>query len=115
MTYLDRPPPPKGPPWAHNSLGGSVHNALAGWWRLKRAERTPAAAAGLLERGWITEGFADDAQSAEYLRRSATMVERYGARLDPACGPGGIEGTGAAKADPIPDSGRMGRLGQRPA
>ena len=30
MTYLDRPPPPKGAPWAHNSLGASVHNALAG-------------------------------------------------------------------------------------
>ncbi|MGO9382110.1 MAG: hypothetical protein ACLP4W_08430, partial [Mycobacterium sp.] len=25
MTYLDRPPPPKGPPWGHNSLGASVH------------------------------------------------------------------------------------------
>ena len=36
MTYLDRPPPGKGPPWAHNSLGASVHNALAGWWRLPR-------------------------------------------------------------------------------
>ena len=34
MSYLDRPPPPKGPPWAHNSLGASIHNALAGWWRL---------------------------------------------------------------------------------
>ena len=31
MSYLDRPPPGKGPPWAHNSLGASVHNALAGW------------------------------------------------------------------------------------
>ncbi len=30
MTYLDRPPPPKGAPWAHNSVGASVHNALAG-------------------------------------------------------------------------------------
>ena len=30
MSYLDRPPPPKGPPWAHNSLGASIHNALAG-------------------------------------------------------------------------------------
>jgi len=29
MSYLDRPVPPKGPPWAHNSLGASVHNALA--------------------------------------------------------------------------------------
>ncbi|MDA8323370.1 MAG: PD-(D/E)XK nuclease family protein, partial [Actinomycetota bacterium] len=24
MTYLDRPAPRKGPPWAHNSLGASV-------------------------------------------------------------------------------------------
>ena len=29
MTYLDRPRPDKGPPWAHNSVGASVHNALA--------------------------------------------------------------------------------------
>ena len=27
-TYVDRPAPPKGPPWAHNSLGASVHTAL---------------------------------------------------------------------------------------
>ena len=40
MSYLDRPSPPKGPPWAHNSLGASVHNALAGWWRLPLAQRT---------------------------------------------------------------------------
>src|ERR1022692_5093891 len=64
MTYLDRPPPPKGPPWAHNSMGASVHNALAGWWRLPRGDRTVAAAGDLLERGWLQEGFADDAQSA---------------------------------------------------
>jgi putative RecB family exonuclease len=115
MTYLDRPPLPKGPPWAHNSLGASVHNALAGWWRLMRAERTPAAAAGLLERGWITEGFADDAQSADYLRRSKTMVERYVARLDPAREPVGIERTVAAKTDLIAISGRIDRLDDRPA
>ena len=45
MSYLDRPVPPKGPPWAHNSLGASVHNALAGWWRLPLARRTVAAPA----------------------------------------------------------------------
>jgi RecB family exonuclease len=115
MTYLDRPPPPKGPPWAHNSLGASVHNALAGWWRLKRTERTPAAAGGLLERGWITEGFADDDQSAQYMRRSKTMVERYVDRLDPACEPVGIERTVAAKTDLIAISGRIDRLDDRPA
>ena len=40
MSYLDRPAPPKGPPWAHNSVGASVHNALAGWWRLPLSRRT---------------------------------------------------------------------------
>ena len=43
MSYLDRPVPPKGPPWAHNSLGATIHNALAGWWRLPLARRTVAA------------------------------------------------------------------------
>ena len=56
MTYLDRPAPPKGPPWAHNSLGLSVHNALASWWRLPLPERTPEAAGTLLLRGWIAAG-----------------------------------------------------------
>ncbi len=51
MSYLDRPPPPKGPPWAHNSLGASIHNALAGWWRLPLAQRTVAAAGTLVDRG----------------------------------------------------------------
>ncbi|MDR2984477.1 MAG: PD-(D/E)XK nuclease family protein [Nocardiopsaceae bacterium] len=115
MTYLDRPSPPKGPPWAHNSLGASVHNALAGWWRLKRAQRTPEAAARLLADGWINEGFSDDAQSAEYLRRSQTMVEEYVAKLDPACEPAGIERTVAAKTDLIAMSGRIDRLDDRPA
>src|SRR5215475_8139556 len=62
MTYLDRPAPPKGPPWAHNSLGASVHNALANWWRLPRARRTVGVSGRLLERGWIVEGYADDGQ-----------------------------------------------------
>ncbi len=70
MTYLDRPPPPKGPPWAHNSLGASVHNALAGWWRLPFAKRTVAAAGDLLDGGWIDQGYASGAQSAQW-RESA--------------------------------------------
>ena len=114
MTYLDRPAPPKGPPWAHNSLGASVHNALAGWWRLPVAERTPAAAVLLLERGWLTDGFADDAQSAQYLRRSTAMVRDYVARLDPACEPAGVERTVGTKTDLIAVSGRIDRLDDRP-
>src|SRR6266566_1797046 len=115
MTYLDRPPPPKGPPWAHNSLGASVHNALAGWWRLPLAERTVAAAGTLLERGWITEGFADAAQSASYRAIARQMVEGYVGGLDPADEPVGIERTVAAKTDRIALSGRIDRLDERPA
>ena len=114
MTYLDRPRPPKGPPWAHNSLGASVHNALAGWWRLPLAERTPAAAGRLLVTGWLTDGYADDAQSDRYRERSRRMVERYTESLNPVAEPAGIERTVATKTDRIAVSGRIDRLDDRP-
>ncbi len=113
MSYLDRPPPPKGPPWAHNSLGASVHNALAGWWRLPRRQRTVARAGDLLESGWIGDGFADDAQSAAHRRQCRGMVERYVAGLDPAVEPLGVERTVATRTDLIAVSGRIDRLDDR--
>ncbi|HBW20167.1 MAG TPA: recombinase RecB, partial [Actinobacteria bacterium] len=113
MTYLDRPPPAKGPPWAHNSLGASVHNALAGWWRLPVSARTVTAAGDLLEQGWLTDGFADDAQSAAHRRRCRAMVEGYVARLDPASPPAGVERTVATRTDLIAVSGRIDRLDDR--
>jgi RecB family exonuclease len=113
MSYLDRPPPAKGPPWAHNSMGASVHNALAGWWRLPRRERTVAAAGELLERGWLEDGYADDAQSTQHRRRARRMVESYVAGLDPAREPLGVERTVATKTDLIAFSGRVDRLDDR--
>ena len=113
MTYLDRPAPPKGPPWAHNSVGASVHNALAGWWRLPRRERSVPAAGDLLERGWIDEGFADTAQSVRYRDRARVMVERYVSGLDPACEPAGVERTVATRTELIAVSGRIDRLDDR--
>jgi RecB family exonuclease len=113
MTYLDRPPPPKGPPWAHNSVGASVHNALAGWWRLPRSQRTVAAAGDLLDRGWLTDGFADDAQLAAQRRRWRPLVESYVARLDPDNEPLGVERTVATRTDLIAVSGRIDRLDDR--
>jgi putative RecB family exonuclease len=115
MTYLDRPPPPKGAPWAHNSLGASIHNALAGWWRLPRRERTVTAAGDLLESGWISDGFADDAQSAAHRRRCRRMVEGYVVALDPAVEPLGVERTVATRTDLIAVSGRIDRLDDRRA
>lgn len=113
MTYLDRPMPPKGPPWAHNSVGAAVHNALAGWWRLPPAERTPEAAGTLLARGWLTDGFRDEAQSARWRERAREMTERYAAGLDPADEPVGVERTVAARTDRIAVSGRIDRLDAR--
>jgi RecB family exonuclease len=115
MSYLDRPAPPKGPPWAHNSLGASVHNALAGWWRLPLRERTVNAAGGLLARGWINEGFADDRLSGQYRDWARRMVEGYVAGLDPADEPAGVERTVATRTDRIAVSGRIDRLDERPA
>ncbi|HLI36500.1 MAG TPA: PD-(D/E)XK nuclease family protein [Streptosporangiaceae bacterium] len=115
MAYLDRPAPPKGPPWAHNSLGASVHSALAAWWKLPLAERTAAAAGGLLDRCWIDEGFADAAQSRRQRSRARRMVESYVAGLDPADEPLGVERTVAARTGLIAVSGRIDRLDERPA
>ncbi|WP_019634716.1 RecB family exonuclease [Actinomadura atramentaria] len=113
MAYLDRPAPPRGPRWAHNSFGVSVHNALAGWWKLPAADRTPAAAGTLLARGWIPDGFRDAAQSARHRDRAREMVERYTARLDPADEPLGVERTVATRTDRIAVSGRIDRLDAR--
>ncbi|RAY13281.1 recombinase RecB [Actinomadura craniellae] len=113
MTYLDRPAPQKGPPWAHNSLGASVHNALAAWWRLPEAERTPEAAGGLLLRGWLTDGYRDAEQSAAWRERAREMVQRYVAGLDPADEPVGVERTVATRTDRIAVSGRIDRLDAR--
>jgi RecB family exonuclease len=115
MSYLDRPTPAKGPPWAHNSLGAAVHNALAGWWRLPPARRTVAAAGTLVDRGWIDQGFADETQSVRQRERAIAMVEAYVARLDPADEPLGIERTVATRTDKIAVSGRIDRLDSRPA
>src|ERR1700727_1721711 len=110
MGYLDRPAPPKGPPWAHNSLGASVHNALAAWWRLPLSRRTAQAAGALLIQGWIGEGFAGNAQSASYRDWARSLVEGYVSGLDPADEPVGVERTVATRTDKIAVSGRIDRL-----
>jgi RecB family exonuclease len=114
MSYLDRPVPPKGPPWAHNSLGASVHNALAGWWRLPLPRRTVQAAGALVTQGWIGEGFASEAQSARYRDWARSLVEDYVHGLDPSDEPVGVERTVATRTDKIAVSGRIDRLDARP-
>jgi RecB family exonuclease len=113
FAYLDRPTPPKGPPWAHNSVGASVHTALADWYRLDPGERTAARAGELVDRAWLTDGFRDDDQSDRWRARSREMVQRYAAAVDPRVDPVGIERTVATKTDVLALSGRVDRLDLR--
>lgn len=113
LTYVDRPAPAKGPPWAHNSVGAAVHSALAGWWSLPAAQRTPLAGARLVHECWLPTGFRDSEQADAWRDRAAAMVERYVATLDPDDEPVGVERTVALRTPAVALSGRIDRLDRR--
>jgi RecB family exonuclease len=113
FTYLDRPTPPKGPPWAHNSMGAAVHAALAAWWSLPLDARTPQAAADLVRAKWVPLGFRDDEQSGQWRERAAEMVARYVDGVDPADEPLGVERTVGMATPVLAFSGRIDRLDRR--
>jgi len=113
FVYVDRPTPPKGPPWAHNSVGAAVHTALASWWGLPLSDRSPAAAASIVRQRWISLGFRDDEQSAGWRERAAEMVAGYVERLDPRDEPVGVERTVAMRTERLALSGRIDRLDRR--
>ncbi|MGH3501990.1 MAG: RecB family exonuclease [Nocardioidaceae bacterium] len=110
FSYLDRPTPPKGPPWAHNSFGAAVHSALASWWKQPIERRTVARAGALLDDAWLVDGYRDDRQRDAAHARAREMVERYVADLDPADEPVGVERTVALKTDHAALFGRVDRI-----
>lgn len=113
FTYLDRPPPPKGPPWAHNTVGAVVHNVLSTWWRLPTTARTPERAGALVDELWMTEGFRDTEQVTRWRGRARDMVERYVSGLDPEDEPRGVERTVGLIHGQASLSGRIDRIDQR--
>ncbi|HVS69511.1 MAG TPA: PD-(D/E)XK nuclease family protein [Mycobacteriales bacterium] len=113
FAYVDRPTPPKGPPWAHNSVGAAVHAALAAWWALPLEERATSAVRRLVHEKWSPNGFRDDQQSDEWRDRAVDMTERYVATLDPADEPLGVERTVGMKTPRLALSGRIDRLDRR--
>ena len=115
FAYVDRPTPPKGAPWAHSSLGASVHNALAAWWSLPMERRDPEEAGRLLQSGWLEDGYRDDAQSAQWLARAREMVMAYVAALDPADEPRGVERSVGYRTEAISVTGRVDRIDERPS
>ncbi len=113
FTYLERRQ--KGLPWAHNSVGASVHNALRDWWLLPLPRRTPGEAADLVSRNWLTDGFRDGSQAAEWRDRAAAMTEAYAATLDPEEEPIGVERTVSARTSALALQGRVDRIDLRPS
>jgi RecB family exonuclease len=110
FAYLDRPAPPKGPPWAHNSVGAAVHSALADWWSLPFPQRQPGRGVELVRKRWLSDGFASPEQSAAMRERAVGWVEEYLLRVDPAAEPLGVERTVAVPTERLALSGRVDRI-----
>jgi len=113
FTYLDKPMPPKGPPWAHNSLGAAVHTALASWWKVPIEQRTVVRAGDLLDQAWLIDGYRDQVQRDQARARARAMVERYVADVDPRDEPVGVERMVALKTDHAALFGRVDRIDDR--
>jgi putative RecB family exonuclease len=113
FAYLVRPTPPKGPPWAHNTVGSAVHAALRAWWDLPVDRRTTAAARQLLYVNWSANGFRDEEQSARWRAKAAGWLTDYVAGLDPADEPVGTERHVATTTERLALMGRVDRIDQR--
>jgi putative RecB family exonuclease len=113
MTYLDRPTPARGAPWAHNTVGAAVHNVLRAFFELPPARRTPDAAAGLVAAHWKTDGFRDAEQAATHRRRAETWVHDYVETLEPAFEPLGIERWVSTPSRRFVAEGRVDRIDDR--
>jgi putative RecB family exonuclease len=119
FAYVDRPAPPRGRPWAHNSVGATAHLALHRWWLLPRAHRTPDEGARLVEDNWPALGFRDGAQSTQACADTAGWVRAYLAAgpaefgVDPRADPVGVERTVATRTERLAVSGRVDRVDDR--
>ncbi len=113
-TYRDRPQPQKGPPWAHNSLGASVHNALKNWYALSAEAREPAVLPRLLRGTWVMEGYQDSEQERAAFDLALRWLEEYVKTLDPADeDPVGLERVVATRTSVLAFNGRVDRIDRR--
>ena len=112
-SYVDRPTPPKGPPWAHNSLGASVHTALKNWYALPADAKHRDALPTLLKATWVREGYRDVDQERVVYRRALGWLDTYVAGLDPEDEPLGVERVVATKTAVLAFNGRADRIDGR--
>jgi RecB family exonuclease len=112
-SYVDRPTPQKGPPWAHNSLGASVHTALKNWYAAPADRRATAPVATLLKATWVGEGYRDEEQERRAYRLALGWLESYVGALNPDDEPLGVERVVAAKTAVLAFNGRADRIDSR--
>ncbi|CCH28244.1 PD-(D/E)XK nuclease family protein [Actinosynnema sp. NPDC047251] len=113
MAYVDRPTPPRGGAWAHNTLGAVVHNALKALFDLPAERRTPEQAVAQLHRQWKNDGFRDAEQAAVYRGRAEGWVRDYVGGLDTSIEPLGIERWVSTPTARIVAEGRVDRIDLR--
>lgn len=113
-SYVDRPTPPKGAPWAHNSLGASVHTALKNWYAVAPDRRGAHAVPSLLKATWVREGYRDVDQERLVYRAALGWLDTYVVGLDPADEPLGVERVVATKTSVLAFNGRADRIDSRP-
>ncbi len=112
-AYVDRPSPAKGPPWAHNSLGASVHTALKNWYAIPAPSRVRESLPTLLKATWVREGYRDVEQERIAYRRALDWLDTYVGGLDPQDEPLGVERVVATKTAVLAFNGRADRIDSR--
>ncbi|WP_241038201.1 RecB family exonuclease [Blastococcus litoris] len=110
---IDRPSPPRGPRFAHHTVGTALHQVLSSWWDLPVERRTPGAARQLLYAAWSPAGFRDDEQSDRWRARAAGWLTDYVAELDPTEEPRARERTVSTMTERMTLSGRVDRIDER--
>lgn len=113
MTYVDKPTPSRAGPWAHNTLGAVVHNALRAFFELSPEQRTPERAQVLVRRHWKSDGFADPDQVSTYRQRAQQWVGDYVRQLDAQENPVALEKWVSATTGTIIAEGRADRIDRR--
>jgi RecB family exonuclease len=113
FAHVDRPTPPRGPRWAHHSVGTALHSALTAWWDLPVEKRTPAAARQLLYGVWSPAGFRDAEQADRWRARAAGWLTDYVSEQDPVEEPRARERLVSTTTERMTLSGRVDRIDER--
>jgi RecB family exonuclease len=113
LTYVDRPPPPRAGARAASTLGAVVHLALRSFYGLPSTQRTPGAAAALIDRHWSGEGFRDAEQAAGYRLRAREWVAEYAAGVGADAAPVAVERWVSVPTQLIIAEGRADRIDAR--